>query len=956
MIKVQSSEDDDSFVRREYTPENTQSTPRKLSIPVISISVDDVDNEGACGEGSTRRDDEVDRRIPVPKRKFSPSGPGEPEMIPDVLINVPPDASLESGGCSELPSSSSSCASYSIAAPGEAGIDSSGPGPPPQSPQGKFKPRPPPLVFANEILTSCSSKNSKDDGSGNSSNGSTSSTSSTSSSCCNSSCSSSSSSTTSTISSCSGTGGDNAGLGPPIIVIDEDESTCGDGGPTTTTNNTNSTNNNNNNNNNSDRSEGKVVPVESAVPVLSIEFATPVSEQLPNFVTSPCDDASTSASTTLSDKTPTIEVISCMAIPHIWDCPLAPPMITINQSSEAESDSDTTIQKSLLRRPNLNFLSPFASDTIRVPSESNLSTSGYSSMASPCASRCPSVSPLCSAEMDDYSPHHCAHSTGHGGNSNSQFLMRRASLTPSTPKKPHPSPIRRSSLNSGTPLMSFTSTPGVHGGAGGGLGLFDKRSLSEEKYEEDKKKLQEVDVETDSAFEIETDLECQPSNTTGGTLEELTGSNMTLSPPEEHDTDLDGSDTKTPVPQPAHPFSTPIAIYPEELKCINNLLQVPKKGFPKSRSLDINSTMINDSVGGSGASGTAGTSSSTGNSGGGSRLLLGHSSPSVKLKGLGPSLDSKLNSIDPFTLNAKLRNISGSSSVSSTSSGNGSGGASGPGITISLPLSAFPSKSAATVAATMHSSSSGSSGNFIEIPDDSCKDRRLSPVSSRSESPLSELSCTVGGRSYMACPGSPVTDSDGMYDYPSSEVLSNNNESQMSIPARLASLNKLSPQQQLRRSGRRKDRRLGKAKGGTLGTAINVPSFNAPGAVSNTNLPPPLIPSPILYTPTSQLSPSSEQQSSSKLCSPSKMEGETDAAAIVSSPVIVPSSSVSGTDAASSHQLIFPHIDLPPSLARESLVPVVAINKRASPKRRVRAQPALDVSSSSSESLSSRSR
>lgn len=960
MIKVQSSEDDDSFVRREYTPENIQNTPRKLSIPVISISVEDVDNEGVDGDGSTRRDDEIDIRITVPKRKFFPSGPGEPEMIPDVLINVPPDASLESGGGgagSELPSSSSSCTSSFAAAHVEAGIDSSGPGPPPQSPQGKSKPRPPPLVFANEILTSISSKNSKDDD-GDSTHGSTSSTSSTSSgsSCCNSSCSTSSSSSTSTISSCTaGTGGDNVDIGPPAIIIDEGDSTC-DGDPTTTTTNTNTNSTNNNINNNSDRSENRVEPVESVVPVLSIEFATPVSEQLPKFVTSPSDDAST----TLSDKTPIIEVVSCMAIPHIWDCPLAPPMITINQSSEAESDSDTTVHKSLLRRPNLNFLSPFASDTIRVPSESNLSTSGYSSMASPCASRCPSVSPLCSAEMDDYSPHHCPHSAGHGGNCNNQLLMRRASLTPSTPKKPTPSPIRRSSLNSGTPLMSFTSTPGVHGGGGGGgMGLFSKRSLSEEKYEEDKKKLQEVDVETDSAFEIETDLECQPSNTAGGTLEELTGSNMTLSPPEEHDTDLEvggggGSDTKTPVP-PVHPFSTPIAIYPEERKCINNLLQVPKKGFPKSRSLDINSTMINDPVGGSGA--TTGTSSSTGNSGGSGRLLLGHSSPSVKLKGLGPSLDSKLNSIDPFSLNAKLRNISGSSSVSSTSSGNGSAG--GPGITISLPLSAFPSKCAAIVAATVHSSSSGSgSSNFIEIPDDSCKDRRLSPVSSRSESPLSELSCTVGGRSYMACPGSPVTDSDGMYDYPSSEVLSNNNESQMSIPARLASLNKLSPQQQLRRSGRRKDRRLGKGKGGTLGTAINVPSFNAPGVVSNTNLPPPLIPSPVLYTPTSQLSPSSEQQSSSKVCS----GGETDAAAIATSPVIVPSSSisvVSGTDAAaasSSNQLIFPHIDLPPSLARESLVPVVAINKRASPKRRVRAQPALDVSSSSSESLSSRSR
>lgn len=49
------------------------------------------------------------------------------------------------------------------------------------------------------------------------------------------------------------------------------------------------------------------------------------------------------------------------------------------------------------------YLSPFSMCTRgdRAPSESNLSSSGYSSMASPGPSRCGSSNPLCPSEMED---------------------------------------------------------------------------------------------------------------------------------------------------------------------------------------------------------------------------------------------------------------------------------------------------------------------------------------------------------------------------------------------------------------------------------------------------------------------------------------------------------------------------------------------------------------------------
>lgn len=86
--------------------------------------------------------------------------------------------------------------------------------------------------------------------------------------------------------------------------------------------------------------------------------------------------------------------------PHLELQP--PPVITVTYNASEESDEP------LSPRPppptgNMCYLSPFAMSARgeRAPSESNLSSSGYSSMASPGPSRCGSSNPLCPSEMED---------------------------------------------------------------------------------------------------------------------------------------------------------------------------------------------------------------------------------------------------------------------------------------------------------------------------------------------------------------------------------------------------------------------------------------------------------------------------------------------------------------------------------------------------------------------------
>lgn len=84
-------------------------------------------------------------------------------------------------------------------------------------------------------------------------------------------------------------------------------------------------------------------------------------------------------------------------------------MITITTNmSEVESDADISPSLGLGKQGShlvvpttgMCYLSPFAIRGDRTISESNLSSSGYSSMASPGPSRCGSSNPLCSSEME----------------------------------------------------------------------------------------------------------------------------------------------------------------------------------------------------------------------------------------------------------------------------------------------------------------------------------------------------------------------------------------------------------------------------------------------------------------------------------------------------------------------------------------------------------------------------
>lgn len=128
--------------------------------------------------------------------------------------------------------------------------------------------------------------------------------------------------------------------------------------------------------------------------------------------------------------------------PTSLDLPCAPPMITITcNMSEAESDAESISPAvknlgSHLGATSGNvgmcYLSPFSmcSRADRTASESNLSSSGYSSMASPGPSRCGSNNPLCPSEMEDPG------SSGPSSNLHSGLPSRR------------PSPLLRSGTSS----------------------------------------------------------------------------------------------------------------------------------------------------------------------------------------------------------------------------------------------------------------------------------------------------------------------------------------------------------------------------------------------------------------------------------------------------------------------------------------------------------------------------
>lgn len=153
-------------------------------------------------------------------------------------------------------------------------------------------------------------------------------------------------------------------------------------------------------------------PLPLIIPTLTIQTPSPTHTRAPSILIpgSPPPKRKFSQPDCSTDFKQHRKLLREFDKPTSLDLPGVPPMITItcNMSeteSEAESTSPATKSSSHLSASStgMTYLSPFSigTRTDHNASESNLSSSGYSSMASPGPSRCGSNNPLCPSEMED---------------------------------------------------------------------------------------------------------------------------------------------------------------------------------------------------------------------------------------------------------------------------------------------------------------------------------------------------------------------------------------------------------------------------------------------------------------------------------------------------------------------------------------------------------------------------
>lgn len=157
-------------------------------------------------------------------------------------------------------------------------------------------------------------------------------------------------------------------------------------------------------------------PKDLIIPELVIQSPSPTKERLPViFVGSPPPQRASIGETSglFPNKQQQKRLMMQYEKPGSLDFHFVPPMIKISMSevdSDAEFLSPAISKASLMPSSKLNtnvvgmtYLSPFSMCTRgdRAPSEGNLSSSGYSSMASPGPSRCGSNNPLFLNEVDD---------------------------------------------------------------------------------------------------------------------------------------------------------------------------------------------------------------------------------------------------------------------------------------------------------------------------------------------------------------------------------------------------------------------------------------------------------------------------------------------------------------------------------------------------------------------------
>ncbi|XP_046801594.1 uncharacterized protein LOC111685989 isoform X3 [Lucilia cuprina] len=190
--------------------------------------------------------------------------------------------------------------------------------------------------------------------------------------------------------------------------------------------------------------EKQARPRDLIIPTLTVEQPSPTKNRHPMiiFPGSPPPQRASIGETSFMfpNKQQQKRLLKQFEKPTSLDFPFAPPTITVTANmSELESDTEplspapkTGVSGGLMP-PNpvgMCYLSPFTMCTRadRTISESNLSSSGYSSMASPGPSRCGSSNPLYPNEMDEPGSGH----TGPGLSLHVNLLNRRkSSMLPS---------------------------------------------------------------------------------------------------------------------------------------------------------------------------------------------------------------------------------------------------------------------------------------------------------------------------------------------------------------------------------------------------------------------------------------------------------------------------------------------------------------------------------------------
>ncbi|GAB0092216.1 C-type lectin-like [Sergentomyia squamirostris] len=160
-------------------------------------------------------------------------------------------------------------------------------------------------------------------------------------------------------------------------------------------------------------------PRDLVIPTLTIETPSPTKTTPPvqMFLGSPPPQRASigdASMLTFPNKYQHKRLLKQLEKPTSLDLTFTPPLITITSSlSEVESDMDnmspapgkipTTSHLCVPGSTGMCYLSPFTTVTRndRTTSEGNLSSSGYSSMASPGPSRCNSNNPLCLSENEE---------------------------------------------------------------------------------------------------------------------------------------------------------------------------------------------------------------------------------------------------------------------------------------------------------------------------------------------------------------------------------------------------------------------------------------------------------------------------------------------------------------------------------------------------------------------------